>query len=88
MAKLLYPLLSRPFASSRFDFARQRARVLVAAKIGPIEVVESLAELEPNIIWTAEVLKARLDAYTATKHPLARQAERDWQWFERHQPPK
>jgi predicted membrane-bound spermidine synthase len=84
----LYSLLSQPFASHRFDYARQRARVLVGAKLGPKEVVEALVDVEPHVIWTAEILKARLDAYAATKHPLAQRAERDWQWFERHRPPK
>ena len=87
-AKRLYPLLSRRFASHRFDYMRQHARVLVAAQLGPNEVVDALSELEPHIFWTAEILKPRADAYAAVKHPLARRAERDWQWFERHQSPK
>ena len=87
-AKRLYPLLSKPFASHRFDFMRQRARVLVAAQLGPNEVVDALSELEPHIMWTAEILKARRDAYQAVHHPLAQRAERDWQWFEQHPSPK
>ncbi len=87
-AKRLYPLLSRPFASHRFDYLRQGARVLVAAQLGPSEVVDALSELEPYVIWTADVLKPRADTYAAVKHPLARRRQRDWQWFERHQSTK
>jgi hypothetical protein len=58
----------------------------VAEQLGPEKVVESLADLEPHMVWTAEVLRPRAKAYAAAKHPLARRAERDWQWFQRHQP--
>ncbi len=58
-AQRLYSLLSRQFASDRINYARQRARVLVAAELGPSEVVEALAELEPHIPWIADILKLR-----------------------------
>ena len=64
---------------------RQRARVQVAQQLGPDKVVESLAEYEPNVPWTAEILTARAEAYTATRHPLAERALSDLAWFERHE---
>lgn len=88
LAKQLYPLLSQPFAAERFEFGRQQARVMVAAKLGPEAVVESLAEQEPNVIWTAEILKPRAEAYAGTNHPLASRAKRDWEWFQQHQTAK
>lgn len=84
-AARLYELLSRPFASVRFNYLRQLARLRIADLLGPQQVVDSLKELEPNITWTAEVLEPRARAYAAVNHPLAAQAERDWQWFQRHQ---
>lgn len=87
-AKRLYPLLARPFASHRFDYLRQRTRVLVATQLGPNEVVDALADLEPHVIWTSNILKSRMEAYAVVNHPLAKRAERDWQWFEQHQTSK
>lgn len=88
LAKQLYPLLSQSFADRRFEFWRQQARVLVAAKLSPAAVVESLVDQEPNVMWTAEVLKPRAEAYAATNHPLASRAKRDWEWFQQHQTAK
>jgi spermidine synthase len=82
-AKRLYELLSRPFASVRFNYLRQLARLRIAEKLGPQQVVDALKELEPHVTWTAEVLEPRARAYAAVNHPLAAQAERDWQWFQR-----
>lgn len=84
-AKQLYSLLPQPFAERRYEFWRQQARILVAAKLSPDAVVESLADQEPNVIWTAEILKPRAEAYAATNHPLASRAKRDWEWFQQHQ---
>jgi hypothetical protein len=83
-AQRLYSLLTKPFASMRFDFLRQLARLRIAEQLGPQEVVDSLQELEPHITWTAEVLEPRAKAYAALNHPLAEQAKRDWEWFQQH----
>jgi hypothetical protein len=84
-AKRLYELLSRPFASVRFNYLRQLARLRIAELLGPQQVVDALKELEPHVTWTAEVLEPRAKAYAAVDHPLAAQAERDWQLFQRQQ---
>jgi len=84
-AERLYELLSQPFAMRRFNYLRQLARLRVAEVLGPQLVVEALAELEPHVTWTAEVLEPRAKAYAAVGHPLADRAARDWEWFQRHQ---
>jgi spermidine synthase len=84
-ARRLYDLLSKPFASLRFEYLRQLARVRIAEQLGPQEVVQALQDLEPHITWTAEVLEPRAKAYATLKHPLAEQAQRDWERFQRHQ---
>jgi spermidine synthase len=83
-AERLYRLLSKPFASMRFEYLRQLARLRIAEQLGPQEVIEALAELEPHVTWTAEVLEPRAKAYAALNHPLAEQAKRDWDWFQQH----
>lgn len=81
----LYSLLSQPFASFRFEEIRTLARFMVAEQLGSEQMVEALGELEPHIVWTAEILEPRARAYAALHHPLAGRAERDWQWFQRHE---
>ncbi len=71
IAKQFYDLLSQPFASFRFEERRRQGRVSIAAMLGNDELVESLAEVEPNVFWTADVLESRAAAYAAVKHPLA-----------------
>jgi hypothetical protein len=61
---------------------------MVAETLGPEKVVEALAELEPDVIWTAEVLEPRAKAYAAVNHPFDERAEREWQWFQRHEAPQ
>jgi hypothetical protein len=84
-AERLYPLLTQTFAARRFEFLRLQARIMVAETLGPEKVVESLAEMEPNIPWLAEVLAPRAKAYAAVNHPLANKAQRDWDWYQAHQ---
>jgi spermidine synthase len=84
-ARRLYDLLSKPFASLRYEYLRQLARLRIAEQLGPQEVVQALQDIEPHVTWTAEVLEPRAKAYAALNHPLAKQAQRDWEWFQRHQ---
>ena len=58
-AEQLYPLVSRPMASFRFDYLRKLVRFYVAQKLGAEKMVEALAELEPHIRWTEDVLRPR-----------------------------
>lgn len=84
-AQVMYGHLSKPFASSVFNFVRQLARILVAKQLNSERVVEALGEWEPNVPWTADVLPARAKAYTDTRNELAVRAERDWARFQRQQ---
>jgi spermidine synthase len=88
VARRLYPLLARPFASHRVNDRRERARVFVAESLGPSVVVEALADYEPHVLWTEAFLTLRADSYAATKHPLAERAARDLRWFQAHQTSK
>jgi len=85
LAKKLLPVLSQPYVAHRYQTARLRARVLVAVKVGPQEVVDALAEMEPNVMWSAEILKPRAEAYAAIDHPLSVRAQRDWELFQRNE---
>jgi spermidine synthase len=84
-AAQIYDRLSRPFASLRSNYQRQVFRVFVADQFGPERVVEALTEMEPNVIWIPEALELRARSYLATRHPLAASAQRDWEWYQRHQ---
>jgi hypothetical protein len=85
-ARRFFQLLSRPLASDRYDYSRKLVRILVAEKLGPNEMVDALAEMEPHVRWTANVLKPRAEAYSTINHPLAERAQRDWEQFQRDQP--
>jgi spermidine synthase len=84
-ARQLFPLLAQPLASGRYDYSRKLVRFLVAQRLGVKEMVEALAETEPHVRWTANVLKPRAEAYAAVNHPLAGRAQRDWEEFQRNQ---
>jgi hypothetical protein len=84
-AQRFYDQLSRPLASRRFHYLRLLTRVLVAQHLGSEQVAEALVPLEPDVIWSAEVLEPRAKAYTELNHPLAPRAQRELQWFQKHQ---
>ena len=83
-AERYYSLMSRSFASRRFNYLRLLTRVLLGEQLGPEKVAEALTELEPDVIWTHEVLEPRAKAYAALNHPYAQRAEREWQWYQEH----
>jgi predicted membrane-bound spermidine synthase len=85
LAPRLYPLVSQPFASYRFEYLRRMVRLAVAEQIGPERIAEALEAMEPHMRWTGPVLQSRLQAYEAVNHPLKAQARRDLQWFVEHQ---
>ncbi len=84
-ARRIYTLLSKPFASHRFRYARLVTQAMVAEYVGPEQVVESLANFEPNVPWTARVLESRANAYKTVNHPLADRAQHDLEWFRRQE---
>jgi hypothetical protein len=87
-AEQIYPLVSRPMASYRYDYLRKLVRFYVAQKLGTEKVVEALAELEPHIRWTEDVLRPRAEIYAMVNHPFAARAQREWQQFQRDAPAK
>jgi spermidine synthase len=87
-AEQLYPLVSRPLASYRFDYLRKLVRFYVAQKLGAEKTIEALAELEPHMRWTEDVLRPRAEIYTMVNHPFAARAQREWQQFRRDAPAK
>jgi spermidine synthase len=78
----LFEKLSKPFAAERFEHQRPLLRLLIAEKLGQAEVIEVLEELEPNPPWLEDSLQLRAETYKAAKHPLAEQAQRDWEAFQ------
>ena len=78
--------LGRPLASRRRDYQRWFVRLYVASQIGPERVAEVVSEVEPNPLWLAGPLHMRAKAYAEVHHPLAKQAQRDWEWFQRNEP--
>jgi predicted membrane-bound spermidine synthase len=80
-ARPIFDLLSQPFAGMRLDQQRKLLRLMVAEQLGDAEVVEALSDLEPHPLWTEKLLKLRAAAYRRVDHPLAEQAERDWQRY-------
>ena len=85
-AEKLYPRLTKPYAANRLNYNRQVIRVMVAGELSPQRVVEALAEMEPNVVWTGDVLAMRAKSYAAVNHPLAARAQLDWERFKRDRP--
>jgi predicted membrane-bound spermidine synthase len=83
-AKRIHTALLKPFPSNRFNGRRQQTLALVAWQVGPQETTAALADLEPNVPWTGKFLQIRAESYAATQNPLARQAQRDWELFQKH----
>jgi spermidine synthase len=81
----LFDALREPFPVQTYEGRRTITRYILAEWLGPEAIVEALAPLEPNIPWKAYVLQNRLQAYRATKSPLADQAQSDLEWFREHE---
>lgn len=80
-ARRIFDLMSQPFAGMRMEQQRRLLRLMIAEQLGDAEVVEALTDLEPHPIWTEKLLKLRAETYRRTHHPLAEQAESDWQRY-------
>jgi spermidine synthase len=83
-ARRFFDLLAEPLPAYRFELRRPFLRLLLAARLGDAEVVDALEEMEPNVPWMEDILARRAEAYRKLKHPLADEADRDWQSFLRH----
>ena len=78
--------LSRPLAVMMANEQRRMTRCLVAHKVSPALAAPAMAELEPHVPWTLEMLALRAEAYAAAKHPLAAKAQRDLALFREQAP--
>ena len=89
-AGLLYDALATPFCV----FANESERLAVRLGIGiyldgdqPGEhALPALQAFEPYVLWQRNFLKARKECYLAQHSPLAKQAERDFDEFIKHEP--
>ena len=77
VAKQCFAALSEPLAVYAWESLRLRALCGVAEVVGPDVLSVALAALEPYPIWEEPMLRVRLQAYTATGHPLASRAASD-----------
>ncbi|MEX0642569.1 MAG: fused MFS/spermidine synthase [Pirellulales bacterium] len=83
-AERLYERLTPQFTANCCGYPRRIARVLVAGQLSPQHVIDALADIEPNVVWTADILKLRAESYRAANHPLAARAQSDWERFQRN----
>ena len=80
-ALALYDALEKPFAVYNNDEGRMFALIRLSLNLdrspnGP-HLVKSIAAIEPHVPWEWGFLKIRGTCYTATKHPLASDAQTD-----------
>jgi spermidine synthase len=86
-APRLYQALNKPFAVYLLEEKRLGVMTTLATLMDFNSVcVEALAPLEPHVPWNRDFLRARLNCYAATHHPLKIQAEYDLAAFEKQQP--
>ena len=78
-----FELLAKPLAGNRFEYQRTLIRLQLAENLGAAEMLAALAAVEPDPPWIGDVLRLRAEAYKAAKHPLADEAQRDWESYQR-----
>lgn len=79
----LYEQLQNPFALHRLEDNRLLVRYLIAEKLDPQQVIDSLQTMEPNVPWKEWLLEKRVRVYAAVKHPLTEQARSELSQFKR-----
>ena len=83
----LYRRLATPFAVALASDRRQRARVTLAHAIDwPRLCTDALAELEPDVPWSRELLAWRVGCYEATGDARLAAARRDLERFVAREP--
>jgi spermidine synthase len=87
LAVRLDDALARPFAVALLDDDRVLIRLEVASYLDLSRYAAALAEMEPDVPWSAAVLERRARAYEATGSPLAPRARRDFAEFLEKEPP-
>lgn len=80
-ARRMFDQLKEPLAGRRLDQQRLLLRLMAAEPLGDAEFIEALVPLEPHPPWTEKLLEYRLRCYQQAQHPLADQAQRDFDRF-------
>jgi spermidine synthase len=80
----IFQALSKPFAVYAYEERRLLAAHIVATRVGPSAVVETLQAFEPHVPWNEEFLANRLRIYAATEHPLRERARKDLAVFRKY----
>jgi hypothetical protein len=91
LAERIYVATREPFAAYALDTSRLTLAMAAAAASGPgsaAKVRGIMEKLEPNPIWTGELLDLRAKTYRATQHPRLAEALSDFRELLRRQVPK
>lgn len=85
-SRRLYDQLAKPFAAYRFEHHRKIVRLMLAENLGNETMIEAIEAMEPDVPWTRRTLERRAKVYAEANHPLAEQAAKDWELYQRNEP--
>jgi hypothetical protein len=91
LAERIYLAVREPFAVYALESSRITLAVAAASASGrdsAAKVQGILERLEPNPVWTKELLELRVKTYRATKHPLLAAALEDCRDLIKHEVPE
>lgn len=77
----VFESLAKPLSCSLAEDRRRLIRYVYGELLGPEALIEALADLEPDVPWTEEILKSRRDAYRSAHHPLSRRVDEEYRQF-------
>jgi hypothetical protein len=77
LASRLYSVLKIPFAASVMEDKRKTTALRLTAYLDQGQCVEALRALEPNVPWTSDILRQRLDCYRRAGLSQAATAQRE-----------
>jgi hypothetical protein len=81
LAPRLLEAIQQPAAADYAYELRGRMACLIGKMVQPAAALPALESFEPYVPWSESFLKLRRQVYHATGHPLAAQADRDWEEF-------
>lgn len=85
-AEAILASLDQPFVVRLAEEDRLWARLRIASRLGDQSLADALAEIEPNVFWSRQLLESRVTAYTNLDHPLRSRAEADLRTFLANEP--
>ena len=85
-ASLLTEWLATPFSAGLLTEFRMRTILKTASHSGYAAGADAVARFEPHVPWESAFLKYRLQAYTATDHPLKDRAKKEYLQFRQQEP--